>query len=154
MKKSTSQSVPKTNKSTPRNNFIRALAIILSGVAIVWMATSIYSKKEDKPGADKKDEASVSIAAEAVSHNLVCMVNNRYMGTPQIAVPVKDKTYYGCCQNCVKELNESESARFAVDPVSKMKVDKSLAFIIINPDTKDEVLYFESAQNANTYLGK
>ena len=154
MKKNTNQSTPKENKGTPRTNFVGALVIILFGVAIAWMATSIYSKKEDKPEAAIKDKASVPIAAEAVPHNLVCMINNKYMGSPQIAVPVNDKTYYGCCQNCVKELNESERARFAVDPFSKMKVDKASAFIIINPDTKDEVLYFESALNANKFLGK
>jgi hypothetical protein len=154
MKKNTSQIIQKKSKGMPRNNFIGALAIILIGVTIAWAATSFYSKKKGNQEEVKKINASIRVPAEAVPHNLVCMINNKYMGSPQIAVPISDKTYYGCCQNCVKELNENESARFAVDAFSKMKVDKASAFIIINPDTKEEILYFESEQNANKYLGK
>lgn len=80
------------------------------------------------------------------------MVNNMYMGTGQIAVPINEKTYYGCCPKCVKDLNADENTRFAVDPFSKKTVDKAMAFIIISPDMTGAVLYFESEKNAKKYL--
>ena len=39
----------------------------------------------------------------------VCMVNDAYMAKDQIPVPVNGKIYYGCCQMCVRTLNEQEN---------------------------------------------
>lgn len=89
---------------------------MLFGGAFFWMFYSIYSQEKARYKADEEYKASLPTPGEPVSHNLVCMVNNMYMGNKQIAVPVSNKTYYGCCQKCVKDLNTDESTRFAVDP--------------------------------------
>lgn len=83
-------------------------------------------------------------------NNLVCMVNDAFMGKEQIPVPVNGKTYYGCCQMCVETLNEQESARVGIDPHSGSKVDKTEAFIVIM-DEEGRVGYFESEANYMAY---
>lgn len=89
-----------------------------------------------------------------LQNNEVCMVNNRFMNSVQIAVPLNDKTYYGCCEGCVKMLNEDSSSHFAADPLSGEQVDKATAFIIGKPGSKEDVLYFKSETNAKEYFDK
>jgi hypothetical protein len=84
---------------------------------------------------------------------LVCMVNNAYMGKKQVPVPFEDKLYYGCCQMCVKTIQNERSVRIAFDPLTKKEVDKSAAFITLNPAIRDgSVLYFESEENFKKYI--
>ncbi|MBX9893132.1 MAG: TRASH domain-containing protein [Chitinophagaceae bacterium] len=87
-------------------------------------------------------------------NNEVCMVNNRFMNSVQIAVPLNNKIYYGCCEGCVKTLNEDSTSRFTSDPLSREQVDKSIAFIIGKPGSKEDVLYFKSETNAKEYFEK
>lgn len=72
----------------------------------------------------------------------VCMINNRFMASPQIPVAVDGKTYYGCCAGCKAKLESDPSARQAVDPVTKKPVDKALA--VLGRTTAGEVFYFEN----------
>jgi YHS domain-containing protein len=88
-----------------------------------------------------------------IPNDLVCMVNNAYMGKPQIPVPVNGKTYYGCCQMCVGKLNNDETARTGIDPFSNKAVDKTEAYIILMKE-EGEVAYFESKENYLNYLKK
>jgi hypothetical protein len=99
-------------------------------------------------------QSSLPVPGTAVDHKLVCMVNNTYMGVDQIPVVVLDKTYYGCCPKCVRDLNTDESVRLAVDPYSNVSVDKARAFITVSPDKSGSILYFESEQNAKKYFKK
>ena len=82
----------------------------------------------------------------------VCMVNNKFMNKDQIVVRIKNKTYYGCCEGCVKTLNENPASRAAIDPLTNKQVDKAIAYITAKPGTKDEVLYFISEANARKYF--
>jgi YHS domain-containing protein len=77
-----------------------------------------------------------------------------YMGIDQVPVSVQDKTYYACCDQCIRDLNNDQSVRYAIDPYSKVRVDKAFAFITMNPEKKGAILYFESANNAKKYLDK
>jgi len=81
-----------------------------------------------------------------VPNELVCMVNNAYMGKPQMPVPVDGKIYYGCCEMCVGKLNQEESARMGTDPFSGKQVDKSEAYIVLSGED-GRVNYFESEAN-------
>lgn len=78
-----------------------------------------------------------------VPNNLVCMVNDAYMGKEQLAVPFDGKTYYGCCQMCKERIPQDESVRYAVEPRTLNKVDKATAYIVLIGD-QDEVAYFEN----------
>ena len=86
---------------------------------------------------------------EVTDPSQVCMVNNQYMGRPQIPTTVEGKTYYGCCPMCKGRLEKEVSARTAKDPVSGRDVDKAVA--IIGKQENGDVLYFESRQTLAAY---
>ena len=86
--------------------------------------------------------AAEPVPVQKVEASKVCMINEQYMNKEQIPVEVEGKTYYGCCQMCVDRLTTDEKSRFAVDPVSLAKVDKSQAVIGAAEDGR--VFYFES----------
>ncbi len=89
---------------------------------------------------------------EQVPNELVCMVNDAFMGIEQIPVEVEGKIYYGCCQACVTKLQSNQgNVRYIIDSYSKAQVDKSEAFIVLKPDGKGAVLYFKSEENFNTF---
>tara|TARA_R110000868_G_scaffold116752_1_gene310505 strand:+ start:282 stop:728 length:447 start_codon:yes stop_codon:yes gene_type:complete len=85
-----------------------------------------------------------------IPNDLVCMVNDAYMGKPQIPVPVNGKTYYGCCKMCVGKLNNDDTARTGTDPFSKKPIDKTEAYIVLMKK-EGEVAYFESEENYLKY---
>jgi hypothetical protein len=72
----------------------------------------------------------------------VCMVNDHYMGKPQIPVVVADRTYFGCCAMCKQKLETDPLARTGTDPVTGHPVDKALA--VIGRDAAGHVRYFEN----------
>lgn len=74
--------------------------------------------------------------------SLVCMVNNHFMGRPQIPVEVDGRTYYGCCEMCEGRLRSDSASRSAIDPVSGNTVDKATALIARTADGR--TFYFES----------
>ena len=84
-----------------------------------------------------------------VESSKVCMINEQYMDREQIPVEADGKTYYGCCQMCVDRITNDPATRFAVDPVSKAKVDKAKAVIGATEDGK--VFYFETEKNLGIF---
>jgi YHS domain-containing protein len=91
----------------------------------------------------------VASLTEVTDPSQVCMVNNQYMGRPQIPTTVEGKTYYGCCPMCKGRLEKEASARTAKDPVSGRDVDKAVA--VIGKQENGDVLYFESRQTLAAY---
>lgn len=90
---------------------------------------------------------------EGMRSNLVCMVNDQFMGKEQIPVPFEGKTYYGCCKGCVLNLQNNRSLRYAKDPYTGAEVDKAHAFIASKPGSDEgEVFYFQSRENHEAYL--
>lgn len=83
---------------------------------------------------------------EHVPSNLVCMVNDAYMGKQQLEVPFEGKMYYGCCKMCQERIPTDESVRYATDPHTLVKVDKATAYIVLIGDN-GEVAYFENEGN-------
>ncbi|PTX13090.1 hypothetical protein C8N40_11312 [Pontibacter mucosus] len=89
---------------------------------------------------------------DGLPKDLVCMVNNAYMGKKQFPVAFEDKMYYGCCEMCVKTIQNERQVRYATDPVTGQEVDKSKAFIALKPgSTNGDVLYFASEENYKKY---
>ncbi|GAB4242917.1 MAG: hypothetical protein Kow0027_01730 [Saprospiraceae bacterium] len=119
------------------------------------------SSEQEKSSANlashaKADEATQLASSnqkfEIVPNEMVCMVNNRFMGIKQIPIEVEGITYYGCCPECVKKIQENlGGVRYAKDPVSGKKVDKARAVIIKNNEN-GMVQYFESEASANRFL--
>ena len=87
-----------------------------------------------------------------IQTEMVCMVNDAYMGKEQIPVPVEDQIYYGCCQMCVTKLQNQREVRFAIDPFSGKEVDKAKAFIVLKSNGTDAVWYFKSGDNYKKFL--
>jgi YHS domain-containing protein len=81
--------------------------------------------------------------------SLVCMVNDQFMGRPQIPIAVGGNTYYGCCPACKDRLANDAQVRAAIDPVSSKPVDKAVA--IIGQTATGSTLYFENQQNLEAY---
>ncbi len=79
----------------------------------------------------------------------VCMVNNQFMGRPQIPVEVEGRTYFGCCAMCKSRLAQDRAARVAIDPFSGREVDKSSA--VIAQDQAGAVVYFENEASFASY---
>lgn len=81
--------------------------------------------------------------------SLVCMVNNQFMGRPQIPIEVDGRTYYGCCEMCKGRLGSDPSSRVSTDPVSGNTVDKATA--VIGRAGDGRTLYFENNQTFAAY---
>ncbi len=135
-------------------NIIKNLIIVLMlGTASVSCKESHEKNNEEltikeTPAAQQEKEvlASTYQLGDHIPSELVCMVNNAYMGSPQIQVPVDGKTYYGCCEMCVGKLNNDENARMGKDPFSGKMIDKSQAYIVLS--SKDGAVdYFESEES-------
>lgn len=93
------------------------------------------------------------LAKDGLPKDLVCMVNNAYMGKKQYPVQFGEKLYYGCCEMCVKTIQNERQVRVALDPQTGKEVDKSLAFIALKPGSvSGEVLYFESESSYREYV--
>ena len=86
---------------------------------------------------------------QRVESKKVCMITERVFVNDQIPVPVKGKTYYGCCDMCKTALAQDEAKRTAIDPVSKRQVDKAVA--VIGADKKGRVYYFENEANLRAF---
>lgn len=127
-------------------------------VVLVFFLLTLFSCNSDRNNAKNNTTSpSVKFSDSAITklpNSQVCMVNNRFMKAEQIAVPLNDKTYYGCCEGCVKTLNEDSTSRFTSDPLSGEQVDKAIAFIIGKPGSTEDVLYFKSEINAKEYFNK
>jgi len=88
---------------------------------------------------------------DIVPSNLVCMVNDEYMGKEQFEVSFEGKTYYGCCQMCKERIPKDQSVRVAIDPLSKKQIDKATALIAVTGD-RGEVSYFENKATYTNYI--
>lgn len=122
----------KTNKDNPKTSTRNLVYVYLTIAALLVTATALVywiNHQQLKPSIGYSPDE----IERPVEPSLVCMVNDAYMGKPQIPVPVNGKTYYGCCEMCVDKLNNIESARIAIDPFSGNQVDKSEAFIVVTP---------------------
>ncbi|HVP00319.1 MAG TPA: hypothetical protein VMT15_19745 [Bryobacteraceae bacterium] len=84
-----------------------------------------------------------------VNAKYVCFINKKHFDSPQKEVVVNGKKYYGCCDMCVKQLNEDAKSRMATDPVSGKEVDKADAKIGI--DKAGNVYFFENEGNLKKF---
>lgn len=88
---------------------------------------------------------------DAVPSELVCMVNDAYMGKKQLEVEHEGKMYYGCCAMCQTRIPEDEGVRKAIDPFSLETVDKAEAYIVLIGDN-GEIAYFKNEANYQQFV--
>lgn len=129
--------------------FVAALLVSCGEKPNQTAATSAENPVEHQHMTPAENTGQVGIG-DIVPNDLVCMVNNDYMGREQLEVVVNDKIYYGCCEMCQNRLPVDESVRVAVDPVSNKQVDKADAVIAITGE-RGKVSYFENKENYEKY---
>lgn len=112
--------------------------------------TAVAAVTPDNPGS----LPAVYKKGEQVPNELVCMVNDAYMGKKQMEVPFDGKMYYGCCDMCVKRIPEDATVRMAVDAHTGAKVDKATAFIVLLDEVHGNVAYFESEKNYQDFMAR
>jgi YHS domain-containing protein len=93
--------------------------------------------------------ASGSEKLKQVDAKFVCFINKKHFDKPQTEVVVNGKKYYGCCDDCAKQLTEDPKTRVATDPVSGKEVDKAGA--VIGMDKAGNVYFFENAANLKRF---
>src|SRR5690606_28257009 len=114
-------------------------------IGIVVLASVLFTACNlgNKDNETTEQVTSVPQIGDRVPNDLVCMVNNAYMGVAQLEVPFEGKMYYGCCEMCQERIPKEKKARIAVDPYSLKDVDKADAYIVLVGD-RGEVAYFEN----------
>lgn len=144
---------PAKKKGKLEEWFINILAIVLLGggvVFIVYMTTQMSGRHTNE-----KDQylASLPSQSDTISHSKICMVDDIYQGDyPTLSVHLSANTYYGCDAKAIHELSSKQSVRFAIDPVTKRKVDKGSAIVGLHSKRDGKVVYFESKETFNQYL--
>lgn len=84
-----------------------------------------------------------------VDAKYTCFINKKHFDKPQTEVVVDGKKYYGCCQDCTRQLTEDPKTRVAVDPLSGKEVDKASA--AIGMDKAGNVYFFENDGNLKKF---
>jgi len=121
--------------------------------AVLFLALAAGGAASAEPmisGAGGPGEAAPGAAAASailpVEHQQVCMVTNRVLGRPQLAVEFEGRTYYGCCPVCVGRIKGDRRVRYSADPLTGAEVDKARAYIVEGPG--GAALYFASSDTA------
>lgn len=155
MKKKTAKApVAKKAKKKWSEIFINVFAIVLLGGAFVWMSIAIYNESTSEKESREQYIASLPGLADTIPHSKVCMVDDIFQGDfPSTPVSIGNNTYYACSQKATRDLTTIDSLRMAIDPMSKVKVDKATAIVAIHPDKDGKVMYFGSMDTYNKYLG-
>ena len=140
------------DKRKPSDRLVNILTFAVLGGIFLFSAVAIYFKEMHK--SEKKEIYLNNLPSieDTISHANVCMDDDLYSSNARTPVLVMNKTYYGCNQKALKYLSSNESLRFAIDPVSKARIDKATAVISIHPDRNGKVIYFASKQTYNRYL--
>ncbi|MGJ1448445.1 hypothetical protein ACR79S_17845 [Sphingobacterium spiritivorum] len=128
------------------------LLILLSGCQNNNTPAKVTSAEEISPVKPAASPGTVK-KGDHVPSELVCMVNDAYMGKEQIKVDFEGKTYYGCCNMCKERIPKDAAVRTAIDPQTMKSVDKASAYIVMIGDN-GEVAYFESKQTYDQFLEK
>lgn len=138
---------------------LKTLSLI--SISILLLSCNSSEKKETVSQEISKKETQVVTSTkqvvsssnfEIVENEKVCMVNDRYMVVKQIPIEADGITYFGCCENCVKKLQENiAGVRYAKDPITGKEVDKANAVIVQNKEN-GVVFYFESKTSAEKFI--
>ena len=138
---------------------MKKIAFLGMGVALL-IFTAACSRHDDgdrmnmqEQGGGMQGGASPQmVQMEIVPANRVCMTQNDVYPREMIPVPHDGKTYYGCCEGCVKGIqDEPEKYIWAIDPISGGRVDKAKAVIL---SVNGKAVYFSSKENAEQFMAQ
>lgn len=123
---------------------------------VLVLGAAACSRESSVPAGSSQPTAQATAALPAgmtrvADPSQVCMVNDQFMGKPQIPVEVEGRTYFGCCAMCKDRLGKEPATRTAQDPVTGEAVDKAKAVIV--QDATGKVLYFASEDTLRRFRG-
>lgn len=124
------------------------LLVVLFAITVAACSRDSGSSPQPAPQAAVVLPAGMSRVTDP---SQVCMVNDQFMGKPQIPIAFEGRTYYGCCAMCKERLGKEPATRIAQDPVTGDQVDKATAIII--QDAAGKVMYFASEDTLRRYRG-
>ena len=128
---------------------MKALSLLALSFVIGLSACESSSTSTSAP-APVVEAAQLPAGFERVADaSQVCMVNDQYMGKPQIPIAVEGRTYYGCCPMCKDRLAQQPASRIGKDPVTGNNVDKAVALMV--KDASGKILYFENEDSLRRY---
>lgn len=133
-------------------NIISKMKYIGIVVLAMGLFTACNFSNEDK-GTSTEQAAGFAQKGDHVPNNMVCMVNNIYMGEPQPEVSFEGKTYYVSCEPCQGRISKEKAVRTAIDLYTLKAVNKADAYIVLIGD-HGEVAYFENEQNYKALIAK
>lgn len=84
-----------------------------------------------------------------VSAEKVCMLDDWTLDSALFTAEVAGKTYYCCFEKCGEKFQSNPELRFAVDPISGVKLDKADALYGVSRDGKG--YYFETLENLEMF---
>jgi YHS domain-containing protein len=84
-----------------------------------------------------------------ISAEKVCMLDDWTLDSALFPAEVAGKTYYCCFEKCGEKLQANPELRFAVDPISGVKLDKADAVYGVSRDGKG--YYFETLENLEMF---
>ena len=134
------------------SSITKYFSLVLLGT-LFFTSCSSGSQNQETSQQTVSNQSATPKQGDQVPNNLVCMVNNAYMGVPQLEVPFEGKMYFGCCEMCQERIPKEKTARVAVDPYSLKDVDKAEAYIVLVGE-RGEVAYFENEKNYKDLLAK
>ncbi len=134
------------------SSITKYFSLVLLGT-LFFTSCSSGSQNQETSQQTVSNQSATPKQGDQVPNNLVCMVNNAYMGVPQLEVPYEGKMYFGCCEMCQERIPKEKEARIAVDPYSLKDVDKAEAYIVLVGE-RGEVAYFENEKNYKDLLAK
>jgi YHS domain-containing protein len=145
--------ISKRQKEKRRNTLLNFLGMLGLAIPLTWAVVGIYNYEKEEAKIKEVNEASLPGIVELIEPNKVCMYSDAFMnGNAQIVVPNIDGVYYACSHQCIAALQSNEGERYAIDPVSKNRINKAKAFICLYPDKSGKVCYFESKENHQTFI--
>jgi hypothetical protein len=136
----------KKQKKIEKTKFDSFSIVVISVFLIIILSIIVFNTIKFKPNTLDID------ITENISSDLVCMVNDSYVGKKQIEIVVNNKLYYGCCDKCESILKNDSTSRFFLDPFTGEKVDKAEAYIVLKSKGKRAVQYFKSRENFEKFI--
>ena len=115
-----------------------AMTLCICGVNTSFAQETTETKTEQTTAALKQVEV-----------RFVCMQTNKAFDKEQIPVTIDGVVYFGCCNNCNRNLSSQEENRYALDPVSKKRINKADA--VVGADADNSIYYFESVENLKAF---
>ncbi|SDR68072.1 hypothetical protein SAMN04487764_0217 [Gillisia sp. Hel1_33_143] len=145
--KNVKKEISQKNKITKRDTIIALISFLG-----IFLAAAFFAYRMMFINPSEVHQADKNLAYQIVPNNEVCMLNNTYRTEAIPFVLIGKHAYFGCCNSCTDRLLKNPEERYAIDPITKVEVDKSMAIILRKVDDDSSIYYFNTTHNAKTFM--